>query len=100
LCRRGLARVESSVDLECSKKPFEKSQQSFIVPVAGGLSIRSRVAFPSSERWSEINHTLAEYFKAGVLIVCVVGPDTDSVQVHYPDKPMRVFRRDEELLWR
>jgi Uma2 family endonuclease len=32
-----------------------------------------------------------------VLLVCVVDPDTDSVQVHYPDKPMRVLRQDEVL---
>jgi Uma2 family endonuclease len=50
------------------------------------------------DRWSEINEKIAEYLKAGVLVVCVVDPDTDAVQVHYPDKPMRVVQRDEELL--
>ena len=41
---------------------------------------------------------MAEYLKAGVLDVCLVDPDTDSVQVHYPDKPTRVFQRDDELV--
>jgi Uma2 family endonuclease len=50
------------------------------------------------DRWSEINDKIAEYHKAGILVVCVVDPDTDSVQVHYPDTPMRVVGRDEELL--
>jgi Uma2 family endonuclease len=49
------------------------------------------------DRASEINEKIAEYLKAGVLVVCVVDPDTDSVQVHYPDKPTRVFQRDDEL---
>jgi Uma2 family endonuclease len=49
------------------------------------------------DRWSEINEKIAEYLKAGVLMVCVVDPDTDSVQIHYPDKPMRIVQRDEEL---
>jgi Uma2 family endonuclease len=50
------------------------------------------------DRWSEINEKIAEYLKAGVLVVCVVDPDTDSVQVHSPDKPMRVVQRDDELV--
>lgn len=50
------------------------------------------------DRWSEINEKIAEYLKAGVLVVCVVDPDIDSVQVHYPDKPMRIVQRDEELV--
>jgi Uma2 family endonuclease len=49
------------------------------------------------DRWSEINEKIAEYLKAGVLLVCVVDPDTDSVQVHSPDKPTRVLQRDEAL---
>ena len=40
----------------------------------------------------------SEYLKAGVLVVCVVDPDTDSVQVHYSGKAMRLVGRDEELL--
>jgi Uma2 family endonuclease len=41
---------------------------------------------------------IAEYLKAGVLVACVVDPDTDSAQVHYADKPMRVFQSDDELV--
>jgi Uma2 family endonuclease len=50
------------------------------------------------DRWSEIDEKIAEYLKAGVLVVCVVDPDTDSVQVHSPNQPMRVVQRDEDLL--
>jgi Uma2 family endonuclease len=49
------------------------------------------------DRWSEINEKIAEYLKAGVLAVCVVDPETDTVQVHCPDKPMRFVAADEEL---
>jgi Uma2 family endonuclease len=62
--------------------------------VAPELAIEVKSVF---DRWSEINDKIAEYLKAGVLVVCVVDPDTDSVQVHYPDKPMRVVGRDEDL---
>jgi Uma2 family endonuclease len=58
------------------------------------LAIEVKSAF---DRWSEIDEKIAEYLKAGVLLVCVVDPDTDSVQVHYPDKPMRVLRQNEVL---
>jgi Uma2 family endonuclease len=50
------------------------------------------------DRWSEIDEKIAEYLKAGVLVVCVVDPDTDSVQVHYPDKTTRVFKANDELV--
>jgi Uma2 family endonuclease len=63
--------------------------------VAPDLGVEVKSVF---DRWSEINDKIAEYLKAGVLVVCVVDPDTDSVQIHCPDKPMRVVGRDEELL--
>jgi len=50
----------------------------FIVLVGDGLSIR--------------------LMNDRALVVCVVDPDTDSVQVHYPDKPKRTFERDEGLV--
>jgi Uma2 family endonuclease len=50
------------------------------------------------DRWSEISEKIAEYLKAGVLVVSVVDPDTDSVQVHYMDRATRVFQADEELV--
>lgn len=49
------------------------------------------------DRWSEINEKIAEYLLAGVLVVCVIDPDTDSVQVHVPNQPIRVVQSDEEL---
>jgi len=71
------------------------------LPLRGYLDVSPDLAVEVKsffDRWSEINDKIAEYLKAGVLVVCVVDPDTDSVQVHYPDKPMRVVGRDEELL--
>jgi Uma2 family endonuclease len=62
--------------------------------VAPELAVEVKSVF---DRPSEINDKVAEYLKVGVLVVCVVDPDTDSVQVHYLDKPMRVVRQDEEL---
>jgi Uma2 family endonuclease len=63
--------------------------------VAPELAVEVKSVF---DRWSEINKKIAEYLKAGVLVVCVVDPDTDSVQAHYPDKSPRVFQADEELV--
>ncbi len=62
--------------------------------VTPDLAIEVKSVF---DRWSEIDEKIGEYLKAGVLVVCVVDPDTDSVQVHIADKPMRVVGRDEEL---
>jgi Uma2 family endonuclease len=50
-----------------------------------------------SDRWSEILEKVSQFLKAGVLAVCVVDPDTDTVQVHYPDKPVHVFNADDTL---
>jgi Uma2 family endonuclease len=63
--------------------------------VATDLAVEVKSVF---DCWNEINDKIEGYFKAGVLVVCVVDPDTDSVQVHEPDKPMRVVECDKELL--
>jgi len=49
------------------------------------------------DRWSDVHTKTAEYLKAGVSIVCVVDPKTESVQVSYPDEPSRTFAKDAEL---
>jgi Uma2 family endonuclease len=63
--------------------------------VAPELAVEVKSVF---DRWSEINEKIAEYLKAGVLVVCVVDPDTDSVHAHYPDQAPRIFKSDEELV--
>jgi Uma2 family endonuclease len=63
--------------------------------VAPELAVEVKSEF---DRWSEINEKVAEYLQAGVLVVCVVDLETDTVQVHCANKPMRVVQRDEELL--
>jgi Uma2 family endonuclease len=62
--------------------------------IAPDLTVEVKSAF---DRWKDIDEKVSEYFKAGVLLVLVVDPDTDSAQVRYPDKPPRVYQRDDEL---
>jgi Uma2 family endonuclease len=52
--------------------------------------IAFEVLSPSDE-WKEVLTKVAEYLKAGVLVVCVVDPGEDEVRLYFPD------RRDETL---
>ena len=63
--------------------------------VVPDLAVEVKSAF---DRWKDIEEKVAEYLQGGVLVVCVVDPDTDSVQVRYPDKATCVFQQDEELV--
>lgn len=74
--------------------PPERLRKRRYLDVAPELAVEVKSEF---DRWSEINEKIGEYLKAGVVAVCVVDPDTDSVQVHYADKPMRVFQHNDEL---
>jgi Uma2 family endonuclease len=62
--------------------------------VAPELAVEVKSAF---DRWKDIEEKVAEYFKAGVQMVMVVDPDADCVQLRYPDQPMCLFQRDDEL---
>jgi Uma2 family endonuclease len=52
--------------------------------------IAFEVLSPSDE-WKDVLTKVAEYLKAGVLVVCVVDPGEDEVRLYFPD------RRDETL---
>ncbi|MEX2174133.1 MAG: Uma2 family endonuclease [Pirellulaceae bacterium] len=41
--------------------------------------------FSPSDRWVEVLEKVAEYLRAGVVVVCVVVPSTRSVQLHRAD---------------
>jgi Uma2 family endonuclease len=49
-------------------------------------------------RWSKILAKVAEFLGAGVLIVCVLDPQTGSLVVYQTDDPPRVLTADEELI--
>jgi Uma2 family endonuclease len=78
-----------------NRVPPGRLQRRGYLDVAPDLAVEVKSAF---DRWKDIEQKIAEYFKAGVLVVCVIDPDNDSVQVHYPDKPVRVFQRDAALV--
>jgi Uma2 family endonuclease len=50
-----------------------------------------------SDRWSEVQVKVAEYLDAGVRAVCIADDETRSVHVFRPDKPVRVFKSDDEF---
>lgn len=45
----------------------------------------------------DIRVKTAEYLSAGVNVVCVVDPDYDTVNVHYPDRPTATLQGDDPL---
>jgi Uma2 family endonuclease len=51
-----------------------------------------------SDRWKEILAKVAEYLNAGVLVVCVLDPQTETLTVYQPDELPRVLTADEELV--
>ena len=50
-----------------------------------------------SDRWSAITTKAGEYLSAGVLVVCVVDPDTESIWVHTEQGGPRQLTADVEL---
>lgn len=49
------------------------------------------------DRWGEILQNVGEYLSAGVKVVCVVDPATDTAQVHRNDQPPVTAGRDDTL---
>ncbi|HYO26453.1 MAG TPA: Uma2 family endonuclease [Lacipirellulaceae bacterium] len=49
------------------------------------------------DRWSKIHEKVAEYLAAGVLAVCVVDPETETVAVHHSDRPVESLTAVDEL---
>src|SRR5262249_17022218 len=52
--------------------------------------------FSPSDRWPKVLAKVAEYLNAGVTVVCVVDPDSQTVQV-YRDALPQTLHGDDEL---
>jgi Uma2 family endonuclease len=50
-----------------------------------------------SDRWSKVLQKVAEYLNAGTEVVCVVGPDSENVQLHFADRPPVTLAGNDEL---
>jgi Uma2 family endonuclease len=50
-----------------------------------------------SDRWSEVQVKVAEYLDAGVRAVCIADDDTRSIHVFWADRPLHVFKSDDEF---
>ena len=64
------------------------------------LDVAPDVAFEiksPSDIWTEILAKVAEYLEAGVGVVCVLDPETESARVFYPDRPFEILTGDDEL---
>lgn len=49
------------------------------------------------DRWSKILAKVAEYLNAGVTVVCVLDPTTQSIHVYYADQPVQILSADDEF---
>jgi Uma2 family endonuclease len=49
------------------------------------------------DRWSRIHEKAAEYLEAGVRVICVLDPDTETVAVHHSERPVQSLKADDEL---
>ncbi len=50
-----------------------------------------------SDRWAKVLEKVAEYLNAGVGVVCVLDPDTETARLYYSDKPEVILTADDEL---
>jgi Uma2 family endonuclease len=50
-----------------------------------------------NDRWPEIYAKVAEYLKAGVVVVSVIDPKTETIAVFRADRPEQQFRLDDTL---
>lgn len=50
-----------------------------------------------SDRWRDNHAKVAEYLNIGVLVVCVVDPEPQTVRLSYPDHPPQLLGPDDEL---
>lgn len=65
------------------------------------LDVPPDVAFEiksPSDIWSDVPAKVTEYLEAGVGVVCVLDPDTESAHVFYPDRPNEILSGDDELM--
>jgi Uma2 family endonuclease len=50
-----------------------------------------------SDRWGKILQKVAEYLTAGTQVVCVIDPETETVQSHFADKPPQTLAGNNQL---
>jgi Uma2 family endonuclease len=50
-----------------------------------------------SDRWGKVLQKVGEYLTAGTEIVCVVDPDSETVQLHFADRPPLNLSGHDEL---
>jgi Uma2 family endonuclease len=65
------------------------------------LSVAPELVFEvrsPGDRWREILAKVAEYLAAGVLRVCVLDQQTETIRVYSPDEPEVKLTRDQELV--
>jgi len=49
------------------------------------------------DRWPRVLEKIVEYLDAGVRVVCIIDPDTQTAQVHMAEAPVRHLTRDDTL---
>jgi Uma2 family endonuclease len=67
----------------------------------GYLKVAPDVVFEvrsPGDRWRDILAKVAEYLAAGVLRVCVLDQQTETITVYSPDEPEVKLTRDQELV--
>lgn len=50
-----------------------------------------------TDRWKNVLRKVSEYLEAGVPIVCVLEPDTESMYIYYPDKPEEILTAEDNF---
>jgi Uma2 family endonuclease len=50
-----------------------------------------------SDRWAKVLQMVAEYLTAGTEVVCVIDPESETVQLHFADKPTETLSGNDEL---
>jgi len=73
--------------LSAARLPPERLPEHFI-PGAPDLAIE---ILSPSDRWSEVEEKITDYFGAGARLVWVVDPGERRVIVRYPDRPPRII---------
>ena len=54
--------------------------------------------FSADDRWTDVNNKVAEYLQAGVRVVCVAEPKTETVHVFRRNKEVEKLTGDQELV--
>jgi Uma2 family endonuclease len=49
------------------------------------------------DRWKQVLEKVLEYLNAGVPVVCVLDPRTETARLYYPDAPEVILSGDDEL---